>query len=170
MKSIALRSIGRRFRATSEVAPQSIRKFAPAPSTWKHVLNRPPDPNASPEPMNCRRMVRVPLAQLLLVRFDCNGATESIQRSRPPVGRTARRMSAESFPCRSGSRQWPGAPRLSAIIPEVCAGRFLHATTLYDDPWKLIGPSYISVQSPGLARRRLPFNPMVYIEPPAARA
>jgi hypothetical protein len=47
---------------------------------------------------------------------------------------------------------------------------FCDATTLYDDPWKLIDFTYIPEQSPGLARRRLPFNPMVCLEPAVARA
>jgi hypothetical protein len=41
-------------------APQSIRKLVEAPMTLKQVLNRPPVPKASPEPMNwtCRRLSR----------------------------------------------------------------------------------------------------------------
>ena len=38
--------------ATSEEAPQSTRKRPPAASTWMHVWNRPPLPNASPVPRN----------------------------------------------------------------------------------------------------------------------
>lgn len=37
-------------------APQSMRKLAAPRSTKKQVLNRPPEPNASPEPRNFNRM------------------------------------------------------------------------------------------------------------------
>src|SRR5262245_54905277 len=42
--------------ATSEVAPQSIRKFSAPAATWKQVLNRPPVPKATPLPRNQSRM------------------------------------------------------------------------------------------------------------------
>src|ERR1700724_3143913 len=45
-----------RARPVSDDAPQSMRKFAESPATWKHVLSRPPDPKASPQPTNCRCM------------------------------------------------------------------------------------------------------------------
>ena len=44
--------------ATSEVAPQSTRSVPFADSTKKHVLNRPPEPKASPDPTIVRRMLR----------------------------------------------------------------------------------------------------------------
>src|SRR3954452_20850024 len=50
MPSIVLGSIPCAFNATSEEAPKSMRMVRPAVSTLKHVLNRPPDPNASPDP------------------------------------------------------------------------------------------------------------------------
>ena len=57
MVSTALRSIPRCLSATREVAPQSINAFTLAPVRWKQVLKRPPEPKASPHPMNCRRML-----------------------------------------------------------------------------------------------------------------
>ena len=39
--------------AIIEEAPQSMRKAPRLSLTWKHVLKRPPLPNASPEPRNC---------------------------------------------------------------------------------------------------------------------
>src|SRR3984957_18509128 len=54
MTSMALRSIASLFMATSEVAPQSISALIPLPTRWKQVLNRPPEPKASPQPTNCR--------------------------------------------------------------------------------------------------------------------
>ena len=38
--------------ATRLDAPQSTRNAPPFVVTWKHVLNRPPLPNASPQPRN----------------------------------------------------------------------------------------------------------------------
>ena|SRR5450631_2093547 len=40
------------FRPISDEAPQSIKKSTLLQVTWKHVLSRPPLPNASPLPMN----------------------------------------------------------------------------------------------------------------------
>src|SRR5437588_2413034 len=44
-----------RFSAGSDEAPQSIRKLTSRPVTWKQALDRPPAPNASPQPTkrNC---------------------------------------------------------------------------------------------------------------------
>jgi hypothetical protein len=39
--------------AISADAPQSIRNFEEEAETWKHVLNRPPEPKASPQPRTC---------------------------------------------------------------------------------------------------------------------
>src|ERR1043166_5769661 len=44
--------------ATIEEAPQSTRIVEFAASRRKQVLKRPPEPNASPEPMTVRRMSR----------------------------------------------------------------------------------------------------------------
>src|ERR1700694_1504466 len=60
MVSIASRAMPRRSSPTSEDAPQSIRKFALSPATWKQVASRPPEPNASPQPTNCRCMAKCP--------------------------------------------------------------------------------------------------------------
>src|SRR5262245_53023818 len=49
---MASRAMPRRFSAGSEEAPQSIRKLTLFPVTWKQVLNRPPEPSASPQPTN----------------------------------------------------------------------------------------------------------------------
>jgi len=51
--SISFKATPFALRAIREEAPQSIRKFACLPVTWKQVLNRPPLPNASPHPINC---------------------------------------------------------------------------------------------------------------------
>src|SRR5580704_13636229 len=56
MTSMALPSIFSLFMATSEVAPQSISALTSLPTRWKQVLNRPPEPKASPQPTNCRCM------------------------------------------------------------------------------------------------------------------
>src|ERR1700741_4205875 len=52
MRSMSSRTMPARFSAGSDDAPQSIRKLTCAPLTWKQVLNRPPEPNASPQPTN----------------------------------------------------------------------------------------------------------------------
>src|SRR6202451_655856 len=54
--SMSLRLIASLFMATSEVAPQSISALILSPTRWKQVLNRPPEPKASPQPTNCRCM------------------------------------------------------------------------------------------------------------------
>src|SRR4051794_1078407 len=51
-----------RLRAGSDDAPQSIRKLTRSPRTWKQVFPRPPEPNASPQPTNCRCIARDGLA------------------------------------------------------------------------------------------------------------
>src|SRR5712664_899629 len=53
---MSLRTMPSRFSAGSAVAPQSIRKLAEAPVTWKQVFCRPPEPKASPQPTNCTRI------------------------------------------------------------------------------------------------------------------
>ena len=53
IRSIGSRAMPSRFSAGSEEAPQSIKKLTAAPVTWKQVLSRPPEPNASPQPTNC---------------------------------------------------------------------------------------------------------------------
>src|SRR5882724_13295594 len=53
---MSLRAMPSRFSAGSEVAPQSIRKLAERPVTWKQVFCRPPEPKASPQPTNCTRI------------------------------------------------------------------------------------------------------------------
>src|ERR1019366_10598705 len=55
MRSISLRAMSSRFKAGSDEAPQSIRKLTRSPVTSKQVLNRPPEPRASPQPTkrNC---------------------------------------------------------------------------------------------------------------------
>src|SRR5438067_2365847 len=67
MASIVLGSTPCARSATGADAPQSIRTVRPAAARWKQVLWRPPEPNASPEPMilSCmsRRRAR-PLADL----------------------------------------------------------------------------------------------------------
>src|SRR5262249_38963392 len=55
---MARRAMPSRSSPISEEAPQSIRKFAVWPTTWKQVLRRPPEPNASPQPTNCRCMAQ----------------------------------------------------------------------------------------------------------------
>src|SRR5262249_18124938 len=60
MRSMLVRSIASRFSAISDEAPQSIRKEVRLAATWKHVLKRPPDPNASPEPTNVIRKPALP--------------------------------------------------------------------------------------------------------------
>src|SRR5215469_6727066 len=62
MVSIASRAIPSRSIPINEDAPQSIRKFARRPTTWKQVLSRPPEPNASPLPTNRRCMRSGPAA------------------------------------------------------------------------------------------------------------
>src|SRR3984957_3281339 len=52
--SMSSRLIASLFMATSEVAPQSISALISLPTRWKQVLNRPPEPKASPQPTNCR--------------------------------------------------------------------------------------------------------------------
>src|SRR5262245_6028888 len=54
--SMPLGEMPRRFIATSDEAPQSMRKRVALVSTSIHVLNRPPLPNASPLPTNTIRM------------------------------------------------------------------------------------------------------------------
>src|SRR5581483_9930939 len=46
----------RAFSATSEDAPKSTTTVALAVSSQKQVLNRPPEPKASPQPMTVSRM------------------------------------------------------------------------------------------------------------------
>src|ERR1700730_2777091 len=46
------RAISSRFNAGSDEAPKSIRKLTRSPLMWKQVLNRPPEPSASPQPTN----------------------------------------------------------------------------------------------------------------------
>src|SRR3954470_21744454 len=46
------RATSSRFIAGSDEAPQSIRKLTLSPVTWKQVLARPPEPSASPQPIN----------------------------------------------------------------------------------------------------------------------
>ncbi|MEY9287674.1 hypothetical protein ABH979_000748 [Bradyrhizobium ottawaense] len=48
-------AISSRFSAGRADAPQSIRKLASRPETWKQVLSLPPEPKASPQPTkrNC---------------------------------------------------------------------------------------------------------------------
>src|SRR3954462_4324416 len=52
IRSMLSRSMPRCFSAGSDDAPQSIRKLTLSPVTWKQVLNRPPEPSASPQPTN----------------------------------------------------------------------------------------------------------------------
>src|ERR1044071_3444376 len=56
MASMVFASIFRARSATGADAPQSIRTVRPSVTRWKHVLWRPPEPNASPEPTMVRRM------------------------------------------------------------------------------------------------------------------
>src|SRR4029079_16771906 len=53
---MALSSTLRIFSATGDDAPQSSKIVVPSAWTRKQVLKRPPDPNASPEPMTVSRM------------------------------------------------------------------------------------------------------------------
>src|ERR1041385_8796384 len=72
--SIVFASTPCAFNATCVDAPQSIRNVLPRASRRKHVLNRPPEPNASPDPTMVSRMsgrrtrtladLRVPAAQI----------------------------------------------------------------------------------------------------------
>src|SRR5690242_12000805 len=50
MPSIALGSMFCALSATREEAPKSMRMVRSSVATLKHVLKRPPDPNASPDP------------------------------------------------------------------------------------------------------------------------
>src|SRR5262245_47692020 len=52
MASIVLWGMPSRSRAMRLEAPKSIQKRIPGASTRKQVLNRPPEPNESPEPTN----------------------------------------------------------------------------------------------------------------------
>src|SRR5690348_11253833 len=62
MVSMASRAMRSPASPISDDAPQSIRKFACSPTTWKQVLSRPPEPNASPQPTNCKCMRSGPAA------------------------------------------------------------------------------------------------------------
>src|ERR1700691_3196284 len=53
---MSLREIASLFIAVSELAPQSMRILVSRPVRWKQVLNRPPEPKASPQPTNCSCM------------------------------------------------------------------------------------------------------------------
>ncbi len=53
---MSLQLIASLFSATMEVAPQSISALKSRPTRWKQVLNRPPEPKASPQPTNCKCM------------------------------------------------------------------------------------------------------------------
>src|SRR5436190_12132276 len=53
---MSLRLIASLFIDTSEVAPQSTSALIFRPTRWKQVLNRPPEPKASPQPTNCTCM------------------------------------------------------------------------------------------------------------------
>src|SRR5271166_3872275 len=68
--SMALRSILSLFMATSDVAPQSISALISLPTRWRQVLNRPPEPKASPQPTNCRCMKTSQLVNSDLVAND----------------------------------------------------------------------------------------------------
>src|SRR5215831_20386509 len=52
MASMVLCGMPRRSRAMRLEAPKSMQKRMRGASTRMHVLNRPPDPNESPEPTN----------------------------------------------------------------------------------------------------------------------
>src|SRR5579863_9234030 len=56
MVPMSLRLIASLCIATTELAPQSISTLKLRPTRWKQVLNRPPDPKASPQPTNCNCM------------------------------------------------------------------------------------------------------------------
>src|ERR1700722_6323719 len=53
---MSLRGIASLFIAVSELAPQSMRILVSRPVRWRQVLNRPPEPKASPQPTNCSRI------------------------------------------------------------------------------------------------------------------
>src|ERR1700676_1186836 len=91
MRRIASRAMPSRFKAGSDEAPQSIRKLTRAPVTWKQVLNRPPEPRASPQPTNCSCLGRSPAFPELLSparraehprhqpdRYDDHGAEQEV--------------------------------------------------------------------------------------------
>src|SRR5690242_12142895 len=59
---MSLRAMPSARIAGSAEAPQSISAFTPSPTRWKQVLERPPEPNASPQPTNCRCIGSAPAA------------------------------------------------------------------------------------------------------------
>src|SRR5579885_3500646 len=81
MPSMPLGSIPRCFSATSELAPQSISSRQCAPLTRKQVLNRPPLPNASPQPMNVTSTI-APSIRLSIRLQDIARAAHRLQEAR----------------------------------------------------------------------------------------
>src|SRR5256885_15603487 len=89
--SMLLGSMFRARNATGADAPQSIRTVRSFVARWKHVLWRPPEPNASPEPIMVSRMsgrCTGPLADLAMpatqiaefLRHDQFGRTHEVDR------------------------------------------------------------------------------------------
>src|SRR5256885_2781318 len=89
--SMLLGSMFRARNATGADAPQSIRTVRPFVAKWKHVLWRPPEPNASPEPMMVSRMsgrctgpladLPMPAAQIAeFLRHDQFGRAHEVDR------------------------------------------------------------------------------------------
>jgi hypothetical protein len=66
-------------------APQSMRKDVEAVVTRKQVLNRPPEPNASPEPMKCTCIV---------ASVAVKGLRESEQANTPTTDQSDERLAA----------------------------------------------------------------------------
>src|SRR6185295_18896245 len=89
MASIVFGSMPCAFNATCVDAPQSIRNVLSTASRRKQVLNRPPEPNASPQPTMVSRMsgrgarafadLRMPAAQIgEVLRHDEFGGPHEI--------------------------------------------------------------------------------------------